>query len=524
MDIRQFQTRYALSNKDMAEVCQCSLPTIQKWRSGEVNPSGAAQQLLKFLDFYAEGNPAKFREILSKISRKIGSESSKADAEIEQLESSMTKVMNRLELMLEARRQEKALAESEARYRSIVDSQEDPVCRWKPDTTLTFVNEAYAELYSKFGSDLIGRKWLEFIPPEKRSFIETVVSDMVRRGQPEVLKHESIDKDGRIHYQEWQDIPILNERGDVMEFHSVGRDKTESVTAQRNVDKLKATVDCLMAAWRQPVMIFKADGYIWQMNECFKEQMLKKNRWKFLGDLFPALEKKRFNRLLERLTGSDQMLYRVQIDDRPMLMMTRSIHASADDILYLGVFEEIEELPTSQLKQVRLAEEVVIDDCVVETGLCKSDEKAIKNEIETIANLTRVDRIYVFTFDDTNEIFNNTFEWCADGVKPQIQDLQRIPYSGYEWWINRLRKGQLINIEDTGNMPRTAVNVQNVLQAQGIASVVVAPLEIGEKVVGFVGFDQNLRARLWHSQELDLLKQLKEKIEEHLAKSLGTEA
>jgi PAS domain-containing protein len=42
-----------------------------------------------------------------------------------------------------------ALQASEARYRSVVDSQSELICRWRPDGTLTFVNEAYCRYFDK---------------------------------------------------------------------------------------------------------------------------------------------------------------------------------------------------------------------------------------------------------------------------------------------------------------------------------------------------------------------------------------
>ncbi|NDV61900.1 PAS domain-containing protein [Puniceicoccales bacterium CK1056] len=505
----------------MAEICLCSLPTIQKWRSGEVTPSGAARQLIKLLDFSAKGNPAELRSLLSKMNRSISSGSSQADDEIQQLESSMTKVMNRIELMLDARRKEKALAESEARYRSMVESQEDPVCRWKPDTTLTFVNEAYANLYSKFGTDLLGRKWLDFIPKERRSFIETLVTDMVRRGEPEVLKHESVDKDGQIHYQEWRDIPILDERGSVIEFHSVGRDKTELFKSRQKIEELTASLDSLMQACGNPVILFKPDGTLLQWNTEFKEQLLQDNDWKHLGDLFPALEKKRFNRLLERLTESDHIVYRIKFDNRAMLMTVRAIRAFESEPQFLGVFQEIKNLPSGHIKQVRLAEEILIDDRPLDPVLRKADEKRINREVEAVAKRTQVDRIRVFLFDDKNELANNVIEWCADGDDSHIDQLQRVSYNEYSWWMKKLNKGQWINVSDINQLPGTAGSEKKVLKAQDIASVVVAPLEVDGKLVGSVGFEQILKPRLWHSQEIELLKHLKEKTEEYLAGSLS---
>lgn len=519
MDIRRFQKNYALSNKEMARICQCSLPTIQKWRSGEVRPSGAARQLVQLLDFSAKGDPAKLRNVLARMNQAIESVPVKPNEEIELLESSMTKVMNRLELMLETRRKERALAESEARYRSMVESREDPVCRWKPDTTLTYVNEAYSQLFSEFGTDLIGRKWLDFIPPEKRASLETIVSDIVRRGEPEVYTHESIDKDGQIRFQEWRDIPIRNERGTVVELHSVGRDKTEIVRARKRIQELQALVDSLMQACENPVTLFQGDGKLIQWNDAFKEQMLRNRKRMYLGDLFPALEKKRFNRLLERLSDTGHVVYRVQFNDEPMLLTVWMVRVPDGPPQFLGSFKGIAKLLHGRVQQVRLSGEVLIDDRPVETDLGASKKAKINKEVEAIAKLSQVDRIYVFLFDDENEVMNNLIEWCAEGVEAHIDELQRIPFQEYSWWIGKLKKKQWINVSDVDQLPRTATQERDILKAQDIASVVVAPLLVGRKVAGFVGFDQNTKPRLWHSQEIELLKRLKEKTEAHLAGS-----
>ena len=60
------------------------------------------------------------------------------------------------------------LRESEERYRSLVEAQPDPICRFLPDTTLTFVNRAYAQFYGREPEELIGRRWLDFAAKDER--------------------------------------------------------------------------------------------------------------------------------------------------------------------------------------------------------------------------------------------------------------------------------------------------------------------------------------------------------------------
>ena len=63
---------------------------------------------------------------------------------------------------------EAVLAQSEKRFREVVESQIDLVCRYLPDTTLTLVNEAYCRFFGKPREQLVGRSMLEFIPPSER--------------------------------------------------------------------------------------------------------------------------------------------------------------------------------------------------------------------------------------------------------------------------------------------------------------------------------------------------------------------
>src|SRR5262249_41404852 len=45
------------------------------------------------------------------------------------------------------RASEARLRESEARYRAVVDDQTELVCRYRPDSTLTFANRAFTEFF-----------------------------------------------------------------------------------------------------------------------------------------------------------------------------------------------------------------------------------------------------------------------------------------------------------------------------------------------------------------------------------------
>ena len=79
--------------------------------------------------------------------------------------------MEQLGEFVQALRSREALRDSEARYRAVLESQTDLVCRYLPDTTLTFVNEAYCRSFGRRREELIGRPFLDLLPAAARDAI-----------------------------------------------------------------------------------------------------------------------------------------------------------------------------------------------------------------------------------------------------------------------------------------------------------------------------------------------------------------
>lgn len=135
------------------------------------------------------------------------------------------------------RRNEIELYEKEQRYRTLVENQLELVCIWLPDTTLTFVNEAYCRLIGRSRQDLIGSKWVDFIPENSRSEVLKNYQDAVAARKVYSYVHEVEVKDG-IRWFRWNDVPLFDEGGNLIEFQSVGHDITERKEAEDKIRDL----------------------------------------------------------------------------------------------------------------------------------------------------------------------------------------------------------------------------------------------------------------------------------------------
>lgn len=133
------------------------------------------------------------------------------------------------------KKREEALHSSEARYRAMVETGSETVCRWLPDTTLTFVNEAYCRFFGKEQGDLVGHKWIDLLPDEARDGVISSVETVLESGRPLSYEHEVKDHEGNTRWQQWADCPITDNAGRVMEVQSIGRDVTEQRRAEQEL-------------------------------------------------------------------------------------------------------------------------------------------------------------------------------------------------------------------------------------------------------------------------------------------------
>ncbi|HKQ80479.1 MAG TPA: PAS domain S-box protein [Blastocatellia bacterium] len=138
-----------------------------------------------------------------------------------------------------------ALRESEERYRSVVESQSELICRFLPDTTLTFVNHAYCRYFGRTQEELIGVKFLELIPEPARAVTRKHIESLVENPRVEINEHEVMLPDGGIGWQQWVDHAIPDASGKVVEFQAVGRDITER---KKTEEERREREECLRLA------------------------------------------------------------------------------------------------------------------------------------------------------------------------------------------------------------------------------------------------------------------------------------
>lgn len=99
------------------------------------------------------------------------------------------------------------------------------------------------------------------------------------------------------------------------------------------------------------------------------------------------------------------------------------------------------------------------------------------------------DRIYIFEDDCDNHVTNNTYEWCADRIIPQIDALQGVDMDVIGWWYETFDSGKSVIIPDVSILEGNHRLSYQILRAQNIKNLVVSPLRYKGEIRGFFGVD-----------------------------------
>ena len=159
-------------------------------------------------------------------------------------------------------------------------------------------------------------------------------------------------------------------------------------------------------------------------------------------------------------------------------------NTQGDIIRYLGTAVDI-----SSAKSFQQTMTLLVDMAKMFINIpLKNISKEIEKALGTMGNFVNADRVYIFDYDWEKRICKNTYEWCNDGITPEIENLQEVNLDEIPWWVDAHKKGEKLIIHDVSSLNKDNA-VRKILEPQGVKSIFTLPLMQLGKCVGFIGFD-----------------------------------
>jgi hypothetical protein len=173
-----------------------------------------------------------------------------------------------------------------------------------------------------------------------------------------------------------------------------------------------------------------------------------------------------------------------------------------DEIMYREQLEEKEQTLSVKKKDLEILsrrQKILIE--VLQIIQSAEDlPKALNVSLSKIGEYAGVSRMHIFEKNAEGYTIRCAYEWCAKGIKPVIEKLQKMP-------INIVQP--LFDIFDTnGIVCESDINVFNprlvkILTDFGVKSTICLPL-VNCANYGFVGFDDCRFNREWDQNEVEL--------------------
>lgn len=118
----------------------------------------------------------------------------------------------------------------------------------------------------------------------------------------------------------------------------------------------------------------------------------------------------------------------------------------------------------------------------------ETPDQSLEVLLEHLGKALNGERTYIFEQNESG-CDDNTYEWAADGVQPEKENLQNLPPEVCANWYRNFSIGKHIVIKDLEEIRETIPLQYEILKQQNIHSLVVVPLYDGKKIIGFYGVD-----------------------------------
>lgn len=399
------------------------------------------------------------------------------------------------ELAKDADESRDGLAESEKRYRSLVETSNDGIMVLGKDFEVMFANQRMHDLLGFKEGELIGTDYFSLVP---NSELKDIKKGRKRRriaGERSTHERKMLKKDGAEITLLVASSPSYDDAGKYAGTLAFYTDITERKKLEDEIKSLAR----FPSENPNPVLRVNRSGTVLYANVAAKT-------------LFHDWDKSADNRVssfwqdIIAKTLRDKSSQTVDVEQN-----NRTYSFSITPVMDLGYLN----LYGIDITERKNAERVIEHRLDLERAVSKVSsyfvnvldiDDAINVSLAEIGKVSRASRAYIFLFREDQATLDNTHEWCAEGVSPQKDKLQNIPPENTSWWKMKLHRGRAIHIPDVSKMPLESKAVKESLEGQSIKSLLAIPLHVHGKIAGFIGLDNVRGTGCWNDEDLRLLR------------------
>ena len=184
------------------------------------------------------------------------------------------------------------------------------------------------------------------------------------------------------------------------------------------------------------------------------------------------LERQHWNSIVGKIFAVKDTLL-VEGDKRYRMEIGIDLTLQAQQSEILREFRKNEEMINHALK-ISLSEHVPV--------------LALEKLLKYLGRGLEAKRMYIFE-EESDGTVSNTYEWCAEGTRPEKDSLRHVPFDAVRNWYDEFEKGNSVIIEDLEEIKDVHPMTYAILKPQNVHTLVVNPIHDGGRIIGFYGVD-----------------------------------
>jgi len=379
----------------------------------------------------------------------------------------------------------------EERLLSIINAQQEIIFRFAPDTTLLFVNDAYCSYFNVEKESAIGKSFLSYVQVDEHARIKKHIQFLTENPCPYSYEYKETFEDGRFLWWEWNDYPIIDKNGHIIEFQTVGRDITNKKIIEDKLEISERTN--LQILNTLPDLVFRlSDDGIYLDAYTNNEASFYVPRSEFIGkkvhEVIPEeAANKAMSAVQSALNLNQEVSYEYDLDINGAIYHyeNRIIPVSEKEVL--SIIRDITKAKTSE-EAIRNNERFL---------------RKLLSMLDGALNLTTKEELLEFLAKQVKDLFkaDNCFVTSWDEAKnrtmPLVADDNSIEYhlkTGNEnertLTSSLMEEGQAIIVENVFDSPYLSADIAKEFSSKSLLGI---PIISNEKKYGalIIGFDSS---------------------------------
>ncbi len=179
---------------------------------------------------------------------------------------------------------QRALRESEAIYRVIVEDSPQLILRFKPNGVISFANKAFCQYHQIERQALIGKNLANVLPQSSIDLAPKLMKDLSPSMEPKILEYPVKTPGDQMHWLSWVTRPIVDNQNRFIEYQAVGEDITSHKNAEQTLSESEFRFRELLGNVKLIAIILDLQGTMTFCNNFFcdlvgmsKEEIIGKN-------------------------------------------------------------------------------------------------------------------------------------------------------------------------------------------------------------------------------------------------------